>query len=228
MNISEIYASRQGEGLLTGTPSSFVRVAGCNLRCWFCDTPYASWNPEGEDRSVEEVVEAVQSHTLEHVVITGGEPMLFAELIPLTQQLHRLGKHITIETAGTLLLPVACDLMSISPKLGNSDPSPEQAGKWRQRHQRDRFRPDVLLQLLSQYVCQLKFVVESPADLADIDAFVARFDFLQASQIWLMPQGTEATSLEQKELWLNELCQTRGWRLCSRQHIEWYGFQRGV
>ncbi len=228
MNISEIYASRQGEGLLTGTPSSFVRVAGCNLRCWFCDTPYASWNPEGEDRSVEEVVEAVQSHTLEHVVITGGEPMLFAELIPLTQQLHRLGKHITIETAGTLLLPVACDLMSISPKLANSDPSPEQAGKWRQRHQRDRFRPDVLLQLLSQYFCQLKFVVESPADLADIDAFVARFDFLQASQIWLMPQGTDATSLEQKELWLNELCQTRGWRLCSRQHIEWYGFQRGV
>lgn len=228
MNISEIYSSRQGEGLLTGTPSSFIRVSGCNLRCWFCDTPYASWHPEGEDRSVEEVVGEVQSHGLNHVVITGGEPMLFSELIPLTQQLHRLGKHITIETAGTLQLPVACDLMSISPKLANSDPSPERAGKWRQRHQRDRFRPDVLLQLLSQYACQLKFVVEAPDDLFDIESFVGRFEFLQAAQIWLMPQGTDATSLEQKEEWLGQECLARGWRLCSRKHIEWYGFQRGV
>ncbi|MBL8890539.1 MAG: 7-carboxy-7-deazaguanine synthase QueE [Planctomycetaceae bacterium] len=228
MNVSEIYASCQGEGLLTGTPSSFVRVAGCNLRCWFCDTPYASWEPAGEDRSVAEVVEEVRKHNLSHVVITGGEPMLFAELIPLTQQLHRLGKHITIETAGTLLLPVACDLMSISPKLANSDPSAERAGKWRQRHQRDRFRPEVLLQLLSQYACQVKFVVDVPDDLDEIAAFVERFDFLQPKQIWLMPQGTDAATLSAKENWLREHCQARGWRLCSRKHIEWYGYQRGV
>jgi len=228
MNISEIYASRQGEGQLTGTPSSFVRVAGCNLRCWFCDTPYASWRPEGEDRSVEDVVAAVRAQELDHVVITGGEPMLFSEMIPLTQQLHRLGKHITIETAGTLLLPVTCDLMSISPKLSNSDPSSEMAGKWRERHQRDRCRPDVLLQLLSQYASQLKFVVDSPADLREIDAFVSRFDFLQPQQVWLMPQGTEPATLHEREQWLEGACQQRGWQLCPRRHIEWFGYQRGV
>src|SRR5262252_3596582 len=109
MRIAEIYRSVQGEGLLTGTPSVFVRASGCNLRCWFCDTPYTSWQPEGDDWSVEAIVEEVQrlesegrlptivgwdkdaehppahERNLHHVVITGGEPMLFAELIPLSQ-----------------------------------------------------------------------------------------------------------------------------------------------
>jgi len=228
MNIAEIYASRQGEGRLTGTPSSFVRVAGCNLRCWFCDTPFASWQPEGEDRSVEEVLQAVLAHQLDHVVLTGGEPMLFAELIPLTQQLHRLGKHITIETAGTMLLPVTCDLMSISPKLANSDPPPERAGKWRPRHQRDRQRLDVVLQLLSQYSCQLKFVLDAPDDLAEIDTYLAAFPFVHPQQVWLMPQGVDASELAAKEVWLAEICRDRGWELCSRKHIEWFGYQRGV
>src|SRR5262245_8628508 len=158
MHIAEVYCSLQGEGLLTGTPSVFIRASGCNLRCWFCDTPYTSWQPEGEDWSVEEIVEEVErlaaaptipsplgasssrsrpgegfhprtsldtlpralSHVeqlVRHVVITGGEPMLFAEMLPLCEKLSAAALHITIETAGTLFLPVACDLMSISPKL---------------------------------------------------------------------------------------------------------------
>src|ERR1700674_5253262 len=56
MKIAEIYQSRQGEGLLTGTPSVFIRTSGCNLRCWFCDTPFTSWQPEGEDLSVDEII----------------------------------------------------------------------------------------------------------------------------------------------------------------------------
>src|SRR4051794_8512532 len=137
MLISEIYCSLQGEGLLTGTPSVFVRASGCNLRCWFCDTPYTSWQPEGEDWSVEEIVDDVrrQQSSIHHVVITGGEPMLFAELIPLTQRLQTAGFHLTIETAGTLFLPVECDLMSISPKLASSTPSEDRAGRWSARHE---------------------------------------------------------------------------------------------
>ncbi len=89
MKIAEIYKSVQGEGLLTGTPSVFVRVSGCNLRCWFCDTPFTSWAPEGSDIAVDEIVAQVEEWDCRHVVLTGGEPMLFAELLPLADQLRQ-------------------------------------------------------------------------------------------------------------------------------------------
>ncbi|HPM82958.1 MAG TPA: 7-carboxy-7-deazaguanine synthase QueE, partial [Candidatus Anammoximicrobium sp.] len=98
MRVSEIFKSVQGEGFLTGTTSAFVRAAGCNLRCWFCDTPFASWYPEGEDLSVEEILERIGRFETSHVVLTGGEPMLFAELIPLCAGLRAASRHITIET----------------------------------------------------------------------------------------------------------------------------------
>lgn len=228
MNISEIYHSVQGEGQLQGTPSSFVRVAGCNLRCWFCDTPFASWKPEGEDHSISEILEQVLAHPTQHVVLTGGEPLLFSEMIPLTQQLHRIGKHITIETAGTLHLPVTCDLMSISPKLENSDPDTEMAPKWAQRHRRDRHRPAVMHQLLSQYPCQLKFVIDQPDDVLQVEEYLTEFPYVRADQVWLMPQGVETHQLQQKQEWLADLCRSRGWHLCERKHIEWFGNRRGV
>src|SRR5512134_1612341 len=106
MRIAELYSSRQGEGFLTGTDSVFVRASGCNLRCWFCDTPYTSWEPEGNDLTVDEILAECEEWDARHVVLTGGEPMLFAELIPLAEQLAGQGRHITIETAGTLYLPV--------------------------------------------------------------------------------------------------------------------------
>ena len=128
MRIAEIFRSLQGEGRLTGTDSVFVRFSGCNLRCRFCDTRYASWSPEGEDLSLDEVLAGLAASSIGrampgagHAVVTGGEPMLFAELVPLCAALRSQGRHITIETAGTLYLPVACDLMSISPKLVELD-----------------------------------------------------------------------------------------------------------
>ena len=83
MQISEIFHSVQGEGRYSGEPSVFVRTSGCNLRCWFCDTPYTSWNPEGENRSWDSIVEDVLQYDCTHVVITGGEPMLQADIRPL-------------------------------------------------------------------------------------------------------------------------------------------------
>src|ERR1700722_14583974 len=147
MKIAEIYQSLQGEGLLTGTASVFVRVSGCNLRCWFCDTPYASWQPEGDDLGVEEIFDQISLLGHEHVVLTGGEPMLFAELIPLAALLRAAGKHITIETAGTLYLPVHCDLMSISPKLSSSAPPADTEPRWRHRHEQSRHAPEVIRRL---------------------------------------------------------------------------------
>ena len=80
MLISEIFYSLQGEGELTGVPSVFVRTSGCNLRCHWCDTPFTSWEPVGEQRSVAEVAAAVASLGRQHVVITGGEPLLLPEV----------------------------------------------------------------------------------------------------------------------------------------------------
>src|SRR3954470_17763292 len=125
MLISEIFYSIQGEGELTGMPSVFVRTSGCNLRCTWCDTPYASWNPEGEPRSIAAIVAAVQNHpAARHVVLTGGEPMVAKDIRVLAAEIKKLGHHITIETAATIAPDgIACDLASLSPKLLNSAPN---------------------------------------------------------------------------------------------------------
>ena len=150
MRIAEIFRSLQGEGRLTGVESVFVRTSGCNLRCRFCDTRYTSWEPEGDYFSVEEVLAAVEKTArarsageadLGHVVVTGGEPMLLPELVPLCAELRRRGMHITIETAGTRYQPVECDLMAVSPKLSNSTPHPDEAPEWIDLHERNRAAP---------------------------------------------------------------------------------------
>ena len=125
MLISEIFHSVQGEGELTGVPSVFIRTSGCNLRCRWCDTPYASWNPEGTEMSIDRILAEVEKHPAAHVVLTGGEPMVARGIHELAASLRRLGKHITIETAGTVAPGgIACDLASISPKLAYSTPAP--------------------------------------------------------------------------------------------------------
>ena len=238
MRIAEIFRSIQGEGRLTGTRSVFVRVSGCNLRCSYCDTPYASWNPEGEDLSVAEIVDRVQglarppSETapavVEHVVLTGGEPMLFAELIPLSAALRRAGRHVTIETAGTLYLPVECDLMSISPKLSNSFPPPDRDPRWSRRHRLNCHVPEVIRRLAAEYDYQLKFVVDCLDDCREVEACLAEFSELDRSRVMLMPQGTDAAELGQKAEWLQPYCAEHRLGFCPRRQIEWFGGQRGT
>lgn len=234
MRIAEIYRSTQGEGLLTGTDSVFVRAAGCNLRCWFCDTRFASWEPEGEDLAVGQIVAQVAQLGGSHVVLTGGEPMLFAELVPLCREFRRLGRHVTIETAGTRYLPVECDLMSISPKLSNSTPSPElleQAGKdasWARRHERARHAPEVIGRLLAEYEYQFKFVVDQPDDCREVEAYLAEFPQVDRDRVMLMPQGADLETLAEKGQWLEPYCAEHELRYCRRRQIEWFGWIRGT
>src|SRR6184192_2907191 len=116
VRISEIFYSIQGEGRLIGTPSIFIRTSGCNLRCVWCDTPYTSWRPEGDELELEEILTRLGDYPqARHAVVTGGEPMIAPQIVELTARLRERGLHITIETAGTVYKPVACDLMSISP-----------------------------------------------------------------------------------------------------------------
>ncbi len=228
MRVAEIYSSIQGEGFLTGTPSAFVRASGCNLRCWFCDTPYASWRPEGADLAVEEIVAKIETFDCEHVVLTGGEPMLFAELIPLCEQLHARKHHITIETAGTLYLPLACDLMSISPKLANSTPSLKLAPNWHHRHERTRHAPEVIRRLADEYEYQFKFVVQHPRDGEDVLRYLADFPSIDRQRVMLMPMGTDVDELARVSQWLTAFCNRYGLRSCPRRQIEWFGLVRGT
>jgi len=227
MRIAEIYRSIQGEGRLTGQDSVFVRTSGCNLRCWFCDTPYASWEPEGEDRGVAEIVEAVLALETPHVVLTGGEPMLFAEMIPLCDRLHQEGRHLTIETAGTLHLPLHCDLMSISPKLSNSTPSHLQSPKWHLRHERARRAIDVVRRLIAAHPHQLKFVVDEPEDCEEVLEYLDELP-IRPEDVHLMPQGIEPVGLARIGDWLEPWCRSHGFRFCPRKQIEWYGARRGT
>ncbi|MCS7041881.1 MAG: 7-carboxy-7-deazaguanine synthase QueE [Bryobacteraceae bacterium] len=227
MRISEIFESIQGEGILAGVPSLFLRASGCNLRCIWCDTPYASWAPEGEDWPVERLVQRVAQSPLRHVVLTGGEPMIFPEIVPLTRALRGLGRHITIETAGTVDADAACDLMSISPKLSNSTPHAAEGGRWVAMHERTRLQPDVLRRLMERYEYQLKFVVARPEDLAEIRQLVQELG-APPERVLLMPEGVTPEALRERSLWLVEKCRETGYRYSPRLHILLYGNRRGV
>ena len=225
MLIAEVFHSLQGEGRLTGTPSVFIRTSGCNLRCWFCDTPYTSWSPEGEQYTLDRLMERALSWECDHVVVTGGEPMLAPEVVELTRRLKDRGRHITIETAGTVWQPVACDLMSISPKLRNSTP---QGTDWAERHESRRHQPDVIRRLVTEYGCQLKFVIDTPEDLVDVEDWLREFPEVRGEDVYLMPQGIEPAALREKEPWVATSATARGWRMSPRKHIEWYGNRRGT
>jgi 7-carboxy-7-deazaguanine synthase len=276
MRIAEIFRSLQGEGRLTGVDSVFVRASGCNLRCGFCDTPYASWSPEGEDLSVDEILKQIRlfqqsevgsqnevhssqftvhssllcSHlsapqpsltanctvspasglqppACKHVVLTGGEPMLFAELIPLSAALRKDGWHITIETSGTLYLPVTCDLMSISPKLSNSTPPPQRDPRWTWRHEAGRHLPYVVKRLIAEYDYQIKFVVNNPADCQEAELYLAAMPQIDRCRVMLMPQGNDPAELAVKNQWLEPYCARHGLLFCPRRHVEWFGPGRG-
>jgi 7-carboxy-7-deazaguanine synthase len=224
MKLAELFYSVQGEGVLLGMPSVFIRTTGCNLRCSWCDTPYTSWTPEGRDYSIDDIISYVIRHSKGYTVVTGGEPMLAPELTELTGRLKAAGQHITIETAGTIDKPAACDLMSISPKLANSTPGDPQ---WAQVHDRLRIQPQVLRRLTRDYDYQLKFVVSAEKDVQEIDALVASLA-ADRSRVLLMPEGTERDELNQRGMWLAEIAKREGYRFAPRLHVELYGHQRGT
>jgi 7-carboxy-7-deazaguanine synthase len=232
MRISEIFYSVQGEGTLAGVPSVFVRTSGCNLRCTWCDTPYASWNPEGAEMSIEDILAQVTQHPTRYVVVTGGEPMIAKGMREFLSELRALGKHITIETAGTVAPEgVAVDLASISPKLANSTPTLERASApWVARHESLRLQPEVLRAWLTEAPdYQLKFVVATPADLVEIQQIIASIGLpIPPEKILLMPEGVSVEAMRARYDLLIEASKNHGYRLSPRLHIEWFGNKRGT
>lgn len=229
LRIAEVFSSVQGEGIWAGVPSVFVRVSGCNLRCVWCDTPYASWSPEGPVRAVEEIVAEVSGAGIAHVVVTGGEPMLFDGVEPLLFGLKDRGHTLTVETAGTVFRQLPVDLMSISPKLANSRPGAESG--WADRHEAARSDRGPLRRLMEEYDFQLKFVVDPDGgwgDLLEIEALLTELPPVRPDRVLLMPEGRDATVLNRRMRALVPEAMARGWRLCPRMQIDLFGDTKGT
>jgi 7-carboxy-7-deazaguanine synthase len=228
VRISEIFYSIQGEGRLVGIPSVFVRTSGCNLRCVWCDTPYTSWRPEGTSWSIAEIITEVKKYPSRHIVVTGGEPVLAPEIEELASVLKRNGAHITIETAATIFKPVACDLISLSPKLANSTPWKRAKGKFARLHEEQRLNVPVIRRYIDGYDYQIKFVVEREEDFDEIREVLDKLESVNPTRVLIMPQGTTKKELSEKARWIVELCKKNGFGFTPRLHIELFGNRRGT
>lgn len=151
MMINEIFSSLQGEGILIGTPTTFIRTTGCNLRCSWCDTKYAY--EEGKEMTLEEIMGKVKDYPTSHICITGGEPLLQKDVIKLIQRLSDDGYEICLETNGSQSVEDLPCLDSLMISLDVKCPS---SGM----HEKMDFSN---LELLSPND-QLKFIVENEED----------------------------------------------------------------
>jgi 7-carboxy-7-deazaguanine synthase len=231
MRVSEVFYSLQGEGMLVGTPSVFVRLAGCPLRCPWCDTKYAWDFQAGEELDPGQITEQINRWPCRFVVLTGGEPMMGPDLAAregladLTHRLKTTGKHITIETAGVLFIPdLACNLVSISPKSVSATVRASTAGS----HEPAASDLEAIRQLILAYPYQLKFVIESPQDIDDVQSVLKELGPLEVEQVMLMPQAATKEELQTRSVMVAELCKRTGLRFGQRLHIQLWGQRRGV
>ncbi len=231
MRVTEVFHSLQGEGILSGTPSVFVRLAGCPLRCRWCDTSYAWDFSGGEEYALNDLTEAVRRYSCDHVVLTGGEPMVGSDLAPraglveLTQRFRDGGMHVTIETAGAFFVSdLACDLMSISPKLSNSVSAEPAAVSGTP----DGVDLDALRALIRAYGCQLKFVIEAADDIDEVRDLIDQLPAVPADRVLLMPQARTVEELQARGPIVAELCKQTGYRFGHRLHLLLWGNRRGV
>lgn len=248
----------QGEGKLAGVPSLFIRLASCNLRCMWtlpngklchCDTSYASFNPKNSSSwDVQDIVDTVRNNIdqMNHIVITGGEPLLQKEpLAVLCKELKKqLNVHITIETNGTIFdenVAKHVDLASISPKLKNSNPSVSKTDQMDIRytgpfkyHQETRKQIDVIQSWINSSAkhnneFQLKFVVANNKEEDEIKSeYLLNLTDFEKNDIILMPLGTNNEELEQTTTTALKMAINNGWRFTPRVHIDLFGCKSGV
>ncbi len=231
----EIFASIQGEGVTCGTPSVFVRLAHCNLRCVWCDTAY-TWDWSRYDPT-QEVVSLPCAEVRDRVlalarpptpdaalrirtaVVTGGEPLAQQrELAPLLTALRAVGMRIEMETNGTLVPDAVADLVdqwNVSPKLG---------GSGNPRAAREVAAP--LRWFAADERATFKFVVASPEDVAEANDLVARYG-IPPDRVLLMPEASDPDTLAARSPWVVEECQRLGYRFGPRLHVALWGAARG-
>ena len=210
--ITEIFSSFQGEGPYQGKGATFIRFAGCNLKCTWCDTKY-SWHPdyiEFSQMSIEEIIQEIEKFGNNHIVITGGEPLLYQRAISALRE--AFSQHfIEVETSGSIALQIGestVDHFNISPKLSNS--------------KNDNYRLK-----MKPKNCIFKFVIEKEQDIEEVQSFTEKWE-ITADKIWIMPQGTDKLTLENRAKWLQPLAYKKNWQFTNRLHILKYGNKKGV
>jgi len=227
--INELFQSLQGEGRLAGVPSVFVRTSGCNLRCWFCDSYHTSWEPTHDWFAVDDVLAAIEEYDADHVVLTGGEPLVHDSSEALLERLADRGYHTTVETNGTVVPDAPIDLASVSPKLASSTPTadrdPAGDGEWADRHEERRLDLDALAELVESYDTQLKFVVTGREDMAEIEGLVERLRDtasvrVRDDDVLLMPEGQTRDQLEATRETVADLALEYGYRYTPRLHVD--------
>ncbi len=254
----DISGTIQGEGKLAGTPSLFVRLASCNLRCIWqmadgsycrCDTSYASFHPDDKKSwEITEIVALIKQNigNMQHVVITGGEPLLQKKgVAALCKQLKQdLDLHITLESNGTQFdteLSKWIDLFSISPKLSNSVPTKDkltfynegETGASKYHHEVRRnisaLQDYIVFSKENNKDLQLKFVVGKQSDADEIlRDYLEVLNGYDKQDILLMPLGAKHEQIEKSNPIVLKMCLQNGWKYTPRIHIEIFGSKQGV
>jgi organic radical activating enzyme len=168
--VMEDFHTLQGEGAHTGRSAYFIRLAGCDVGCWWCDVK-ESWDRAAHpDQTVEQLASKVETSGAPFAVITGGEPLMH-DLGPLTEALHGRGIPVHIETSGSHPLSGHLDWVTLSPK---------------------RFKPP--LEEIYPLVDELKVVVVTRKDLAWAEQHAARCP--ERARLYLQPEWDTPKSME--------------------------------
>ena len=225
LRVSEVFWSLQGEGPSAGMPSTFLRLAGCNLKCAYCDTPY-TWDStrfdlakQSRTTAISALAEELAQQPLRRLIVTGGEPMLQQSGIAKLLQVLPRDVPIEIESNATIgpspELAQRIDQWNLSPKLPSSEMGAEVSCNW-----------DVLRQFLETRRAYLKLVVKNDTDLSAADELVRRLRW-PTTHILLMPEGRTTATLEERSPWVAEAAMARGYRFTTRLHVLLWGDERG-
>ena len=235
LKVSEFFHSIQGEGATAGIPSWFLRLTACNLDCPWCDTTEV-WRkgtrmlfediPKEHGYGYEDYLEKLERG--DHLIITGGEPMLQKESIEIYLRLLRENiyyclenVYVEIETNGTIM--PSLDFMDIinrwncSPKLENSKMPKEK-----------RYKPEVLEFLNCSNNVIFKFVIEHEMDLQEIRVDFIDPGIIDGNKVWLMPMSSDRKELEERSAWLADICKMHGFKFSNRLQVQIWNEVVGV
>ena len=228
MKVAEIFGPTiQGEGPSAGRQAAFVRLSGCNLTCSWCDTPY-TWDAtrfdldaESSEMSIEDIVDTVFAMAVPRVVITGGEPLMQPETGALIRAMAEHGMLVEVETNGTIRPPALPTLVervvqwNVSPKLTGSGVRRKKA-----------IKPDVLQEFARRGNTAFKFVISDLTELIEVDEIFGQIVY-DPDMVFLMPQGTDAESIQKRLVQLTPAAIKRGFSVSTRLHVMVWGDERG-